>query len=143
MSRRSTGLTPIDPEIEKTLTQLRQERRKHQASAIEEDTLLNQMADQDPGEVHPILPHEPKSLRDYAVPLVREIHSSIRQPAIQANNFEIKPAIIQMIQTAVQFSGLPSEDPHAHILNFLEICDTFKFNGVSDDAIRLRLFPFH
>ena len=63
MSRRNTGLTPIDPEIEKTLTQLRRERRKHQANAIEEDTLLNQMADQDPGEVHPILPHEPRSLK--------------------------------------------------------------------------------
>ncbi|XP_062116773.1 uncharacterized protein LOC133830740 [Humulus lupulus] len=27
-------------------------------------------------------------------------------------------------------------------MNFLELCATFKFNGVSDDAIRLRLFPF-
>ncbi|XP_073307104.1 uncharacterized protein [Primulina huaijiensis] len=29
-----------------------------------------------------------------------------------------------------------------HIVDFLEICDTLKFNGVSDDAVRLRLFPF-
>lgn len=52
------------------------------------------------------------------------------------------PAIIQMIQTSVQFSGLSNDDPNAHIANFLEICDTFKHNGVSDDAIRLRLFLF-
>ena len=29
-----------------------------------------------------------------------------------------------------------------HINIFLEICDLFKQNGVSDDAIKLRLFPF-
>ena len=47
-----------------------------------------------------------------------------------------------MIQTAVQFGGLPNDDPNAHIANFLEICDTLKHNGVLDDAIQLRLFPF-
>ena len=31
--------------------------------------------------------------------------SSTRRPAIQANNFEIKPAIIQMIQQTVYFGG--------------------------------------
>ncbi|WRX24303.1 Retrotransposon gag domain - like 10 [Theobroma cacao] len=85
---------------------------------------------------------ETKPLRDYAVPQVQNLHSSIRRPLIQANNFEIKPSIIQMIQTAVQFGGLPNDDSNAHIINFLEICDTFKANDVTDDAIRLRLFPF-
>ena len=63
-------------------------------------------------------------------------------PPIQANNFEIKPTIIQMIQSSVQFEGLANDDLNLHNENFLEICDTFNHNGVTDDAIRLRLFPF-
>ncbi|KAL5565417.1 hypothetical protein UlMin_028581 [Ulmus minor] len=81
-----------------------------------------------------------RALKDYSIPNVGV--SSIQRPPIQANNFEIKPAIIQMIQNSVQFGGLANDDPNLHIANFLEICDTFKHNGVTDDAIRLRLFPF-
>ena len=83
-----------------------------------------------------------KAVRDYSTPDVMVILSSIATPAIQANNFELKLAIISMIQNSCQFRGLPSEDPNAHITRFLQLCDTMKFNGVSDDAIRLRLFSF-
>lgn len=47
-----------------------------------------------------------------------------------------------MIQTSIQFGGLSNDDLNAHIAKFLEICDTFKHNGITDDAIRLRFFPF-
>ena len=39
-----------------------------------------------------------KALRDYAIPIVMETISGIRRPPIAANNFEIKLAIIQMVQ---------------------------------------------
>ena len=65
----------------------------------------------------------------------------IRQPTIQTNNFKLKPITLQLIQN-IQFMGLPNEDPNTHISNFLKVCDTVKYNGVNDDAIRLRLFPF-
>ena len=82
-----------------------------------------------------------KALRDYALPHAR-IPQMIRRPAIQGNNFEIKHITLQLIQN-IYFMGFPNEDPNTHISNFLEVCDTVKYNGLSDDAIRLRLFPFY
>ncbi|KAF7824295.1 uncharacterized protein G2W53_022439 [Senna tora] len=83
-----------------------------------------------------------RNVSDYATPKLDGLQHSIRRPSIQANKFEIKLATIQLLQANGQFGGSPVEDPNNHILYFLEICDTFKHNGVSDDAIRLRLFPF-
>ncbi|XP_073119971.1 uncharacterized protein [Henckelia pumila] len=47
-----------------------------------------------------------------------------------------------MVQNTLQFGGSVIDEPYVHLTNFLEICDTFKIQGVSDDAIHLRLFPF-
>ncbi|KAK5771558.1 hypothetical protein PVK06_047775 [Gossypium arboreum] len=84
----------------------------------------------------------PRTMYDYAKPSLTRTKSSIVRPAVAANTFELKPNTIQMIQQFVQFDGLQDEDPNAHLANFLELCDTFKINGVSDDVIRIRLFPF-
>ena len=46
-----------------------------------------------------------------------------------------------MVKTT-QFGGLPTENPKYYISNFVELCDTFKYNGVTEDAISLILFPF-
>ena len=85
---------------------------------------------------------QPITMSDYARPNLMGAESSILRPTVAANNFEIKPNIIQMVQQFIQFDGMQDEDPNAHLTNFLEICDTFKINGASNDAIRLRLFPF-
>src|SRR5262249_38178662 len=75
------------------------------------------------------------------MPTVNGVAPSIAWPTIQANNFELKPALIQMVQVN-PLGGGSSEDTHDHLTNFLQICAIIKSNGVSDDAIRLRLFPF-
>ncbi|XP_038880454.1 uncharacterized protein LOC120072115 [Benincasa hispida] len=42
----------------------------------------------------------------------------------------------------IAFRGRLTKDPYKHLRYFLEICGTVKINGVTNDAIRLRLFPF-
>ena len=56
-------------------------------------------------------------------------------------NFEIKTGLITMVQ-ASPFCEKANEDASAHLQQFLELCSTFVIKGVSQDAIRLRLFPF-
>ncbi|KAL5564001.1 hypothetical protein UlMin_033748 [Ulmus minor] len=50
--------------------------------------------------------------------------------------------MFQMLQTAGQFSGLATEDPHLHLRLFMEVADAFKINGVTDDILKLKLFPY-
>ena len=85
--------------------------------------------------------NENQPLKDFTQPKAANIKPGITAPAIAANNFELKATLINMVQQQ-QFGGMPSEDPHLHLAIFLACCDTFKANGVTDDAIRLRLFPF-
>ena len=41
----------------------------------------------------------------------------------------------------IQFHGLPSENLNAHLTSFYEVCDTVKYDGVIEEALRLSLFP--
>ncbi|KAK2444779.1 hypothetical protein QL285_015778 [Trifolium repens] len=82
-----------------------------------------------------------RPLRSYAIPSQEEPHNSIAASAIEANNFELKPSLLLSVQQN-QFSGNPTDDPNLHLSIFLQYADTVKANGVSPEAIKLRLFPF-
>nr|GEZ54175.1 reverse transcriptase domain-containing protein [Tanacetum cinerariifolium] len=62
-------------------------------------------------------------------------------PDILAENFEIKTGLLSLIQ-ANQFHGFESNNPHDHIRSFNRITSTLKFRDVSNDAIKLMLFPY-
>ncbi|XP_035832796.1 uncharacterized protein LOC118481696 [Helianthus annuus] len=79
---------------------------------------------------------------DYARPNAANARSSITRPAIGVNRWQIAPQIITMVTNTIQFHGLPSEDPNVHLSRFSAICDTFQEQGVTEDACKLRLFPF-
>ncbi|XP_073033775.1 uncharacterized protein [Primulina eburnea] len=87
------------------------------------------------------IPPEAIPIRDHFRPVINNHYSGIARGAINANNFELKPALINMVKQN-QFAGTATSDPHVHLRTFLEITDTVKINNVPDDIIRMRLFPF-
>ena len=111
MHRRTRAdLFPLDTELEKIIKNLKKERAVVEAS----------MADQ--GEGNQIIPivaidrsHQRQRTMEYFLRLViREEYLAIRQPPIHANNFELKPTLITMVQQHL-FIGHPSEDPNEHL----------------------------
>ena len=65
----------------------------------------------------------------------------IRQPTMDANNFELKSALITMVQQH-QFTGHPTLYPNEHLGRFLRMANTVKLNGVRPEMIKMHLFPF-
>ncbi|GJZ35437.1 reverse transcriptase domain-containing protein [Tanacetum coccineum] len=61
---------------------------------------------------------------------------------IQATDFGLKNHMIQQVQNSCQFHGLPGDDANKHLDKFLIITQSMKQNGVTDDALRLYLFPY-
>jgi len=78
------------------------------------------------------------TLKEYATPSMDEPQAIIVYPMIEGNNFEIKPALLNLVQQN-QFSGSPAEDPNLHISTFLRLIGILKAN---QEAVRLHLFPF-
>ena len=68
-------------------------------------------------------------------------YSTMRQPAIEANKFELKLSFITMVQQH-QYTGHPSEDPNKHMGRFMRMANTVKMNGLGTKVIKLQLFSF-
>nr|GEW72939.1 reverse transcriptase domain-containing protein [Tanacetum cinerariifolium] len=60
-------------------------------------------------------------------------------PPINANNFELKQTLINLVQSN-QFTG--RQDPHNHLRFFNKVTSTFKHPEVPKTRIKLLLFPF-
>jgi len=78
-------------------------------------------------------------LRDHYVPSTYTPTSSLQLPDITAAHFEIKSGFIQMLPL---FYELNTEDPYKHLDEFIEIYFTIRLQNFSEDALRMRLFPF-
>ena len=136
LRKQGAELLPLDTEINRTLRGL----RKVKSAEIAEmaDERVTQAVNQ---EFAAEVPQERDTMEDFWRPVIQDEYSVVRQPAIDANNFELKPALITMVQQN-QFTGHPSKDPNEHLGRFLRMANTVKLNGVRPEIIKLQLFPF-
>ncbi|GJX01914.1 reverse transcriptase domain-containing protein [Tanacetum coccineum] len=61
------------------------------------------------------------------------------KPPINANNFELKQPLINLVQSN-KFTG--RQDPHNHLRFFNKVTSTFRHPEVPNTSIKLLLFPF-
>ncbi|XP_070677991.1 uncharacterized protein [Malus domestica] len=82
----------------------------------------------------------PRTIQDFSIPQFSSRQSCIVYPELDAtSSYEIKDYFINMLP---KFSGDENQDASEHVDNFLDICGTHNIKGVSDEFIRLKLFPF-
>ena len=134
--KQDSDLFPADTELERTLRSLRKTKRVENAAMTDERH--DQTEEQRTTARRPPITD---TMEDFWRPIIREEYSAIRQPTVDANNFELKPALITMVQQH-QFTGHPIEDPNEHLGRFFRMANTVKLNGVRPEVINLHLFPF-
>nr|GEU99546.1 reverse transcriptase domain-containing protein [Tanacetum cinerariifolium] len=82
-----------------------------------------------------------RNMEELCQPTLNGRGGPIAPIAIQATNFRLKNDMIQQVQNSCQFHGLPGDDANKHLDKFLHVTQSIKVNGVTDDALRLYLFP--
>jgi hypothetical protein len=82
-----------------------------------------------------------KKLGKYVTTNEDYIRAPITQPAVEAENYKIKPNYLSLVQQN-QFGGSTSEDAGLHLNTLTEIGNMMRIKDVNPDAVRLRQFPF-
>ena len=134
--KQDSDLLPADTEVERTLRSLKKTKRAENAAMADER--------HDQTEEQRIAARRPPmtdTMEDFWRPIIQEEFSAVRQPTVDANNFELNPSLITMVQQH-QFTGHLTEDPNEHLGRFLRMENTVKLNGVRPEVIKLHLFPF-
>nr|GEY26098.1 hypothetical protein [Tanacetum cinerariifolium] len=103
-------------------------------------TLLNDFELATEGNSDPPVP-DPRTMEELCQPSLNGRGGPIAPIAIQATNFGLKNDMIQQVQKSFQFHGLSGDDANKHLDKLLHLTKSIKVNGVTDDALRLYLFP--
>ena len=86
-------LVPLVIKLERTLRKLKKERSAKSAVMVEQqESNRNILA----SEIK--IPQRQRTMEDFWRPVIRDEYSAVRQPTIEANNFELKPTLVTMVQ---------------------------------------------
>jgi len=68
---------------------------------------------------------------------------AIRLPLVMGNVvFHVTKLMLQLLHMKGSFEGLAHEDSYEHIRNFMDVCGPFVFENITQESVRLKLFPF-
>nr|GEX79459.1 reverse transcriptase domain-containing protein [Tanacetum cinerariifolium] len=82
-----------------------------------------------------------RTMEELCQPSLNGQGGPIASMSIQAMKFGLNNDMIQQVQNSCQFHGLPGDDANKHLDKFLHVTQSIKVNGVTEDALRLYLFP--
>nr|GEX52316.1 reverse transcriptase domain-containing protein [Tanacetum cinerariifolium] len=82
-----------------------------------------------------------RTMKELCQPSLNGRGGPIASISIQATNFILKNDMIQQVQNSCQFHGLPGDDANKHLDKLLHVTQSIKVNEVTDDALRLYLYP--
>ena len=131
-----------DPEIEKTARRLRKETLRQIATSSPSGSLQRWVQSRDSDSENEPIPtttmNNNRTLKELAAPDLNSQPLCIEFPDLTAA-FELKSGLIHLLPT---FRGLAGEDPHKHLKEFHVVCSTMKPQGITEEQIKLRAFPF-
>ena len=114
--RAEADLLPLDTEIERTLQNLRRITSAESRNMANQRDRLQAILK----EKEEVERNQRPNTEDFWRPIIQAEYSTVRQPAIEANNFKLEPALITMMQQH-QFTCHPFEDPNEHMRRFMRM----------------------
>ncbi|RDX84278.1 hypothetical protein CR513_34689, partial [Mucuna pruriens] len=141
-------LYAFDPKIERTLRRLRKARNLVVHNSIGANSIINSNQFSiniyvssfshftEPGQMD----NNDRTLKELATLDVVYQPWCIQYPQLEpAQTYELKSGLIHLLP---KFHGLAGEDPHKHLKEFHVVCSTMRPQGILEDYIKMKAFPF-
>ncbi|KAL2250253.1 UNVERIFIED_CONTAM: hypothetical protein Sindi_2310000 [Sesamum indicum] len=137
-----TAELKFDPEIEKTTRRLRKETKQHKEEA---STSSKPAADSEldvstsNNSKDEVMAQNPeRTIKEMTSLDLNQQPLCIEYPNLDVD-FELKSGLIHLLPI---FRGLAGEDPHKHLKEFHVVCSGMRPQGVTEEQVKLRAFPF-